>query len=147
MKCYHCNSFCCPGIDGLTNHRWFPLYTLVFFSLLVCSIATGIAADRPDWIDNPQLGAVGSAGTNIRGQNAQEELAVSRARIRLAARLGVKVSAIQQIVEVVENESGSVSSIRESTQTISNKTVKAYVRARWHDLTRDVVYVWMFPVE
>ncbi len=106
-----------------------------------------IAEDRPDWIDNPGIGVVGSAPVHVRGRHAQEELAISRARIRLAARLGVEVDSIQRISEKHANDTSSVSSDRQTTQKISNKTVKAFTRALWHDPDRDIVYAWVIPIE
>ena len=106
-----------------------------------------IAGDRPDWIDNPGIGVVGSAPMHVRGRNAQEELAIARARTRLAARLGVEVDSIQSISEKHTNDKSAVSSDRQTTQKISNKTVKAYTRALWHDPERDIVYVWVIPSE
>lgn len=117
------------------------LFTCLLFS------QAGLAQDRPEWIDNPGNGAVGSAPTHILGKHAQEELAISRARIRLAARLGVVVDSIQQIEESVANDQSSVTSERKTTQKISAATVKAHTQALWHDLERDVIYVWVIPVE
>ena len=117
------------------------LFTCLLFS------RGGLAQDRPDWIDNPGNGAVGSAPTHIQGKHAQEELAISRARIRLAARLGVVVDSIQQIEEKVANDQSSVTSERRTTQTISEAKVKAHTQAMWHDVERDIIYVWVIPVE
>jgi len=107
----------------------------------------GLAAERPDWIDNPGTGTVGSASTHVRGSYAQEELAISRARARLAARLGVEVRSVQQIQESVVNEQSSIASQKEMTQEITNKTVKAFTQARWYDKERDIIYVLVVPIE
>jgi hypothetical protein len=107
----------------------------------------GFAAERPDWIDNPGIGTVGSASTHVRGSYAQEELAIARARSRLAARLGVEVNSVQQIRESVANEQSSVASQKETTQEITNKTVKAFTQARWYDKERDIIYVLVVPGE
>ncbi|MDC1286381.1 hypothetical protein N8198_00690 [Gammaproteobacteria bacterium] len=127
-----------------------PGLTLLVFFLLIGPSALfnrATAADRPDWIDNPGIGVVGSASLHVRGRHAQEELAISRARIRLAARLGVEVDSIQRISEKHANDESSVSSDRPTTQKISNKTVKAYTRALGHDPQRDIGYAWLIPSE
>jgi len=127
-----------------------PGLTLLLSILLICTAALfnyAIAGDRPDWIDNPGIGVVGSAPVHVRGRHAQEELAISRARTRLAARLGVEVDSIQHISEKHTNDNSNVSSDRQTTQKISNKTVKAYTRALWHDPDRDIVYAWVIPSE
>ena len=120
--------------------------TVIFFTCILLS-HSGLAQDRPDWIDNPGNGAVGSAPTHIQGKHAQEELAISRARIRLAARLGVVVDSIQHIEESVANDQSSVTSERKTTQKISGATVKSHTQALWHDEERDVIYAWVVPVE
>jgi hypothetical protein len=116
---------------------------LVFYAIGHC----GFAAERPDWIDNPGTGTVGSASTHVQGRHAQEELAIARARIRFAARFGVEVSSVQHIQESVTNEQSSVTSEKETTLEITNKTVKALTKARWYDKERDIVYLLVAPIE
>ena len=129
----------------------FKLIKLALLSISLTTIflfsQTGSAQERPDWIDNPGIGAVGSAPLHILGKHEQEELAISRARIRLAARLGVVIDSIQQIDETVVNDQSSVSSERKTTQKISNATVKTYTKAMWHDVQRDIIYAWVIPIE
>ena len=110
-------------------------------------LSQSFATERPRWIDSPESGVVGIAPYNVRGRFAQEDLAIARARTRLAARLGVEVSSIQYIKEVVANEQSSVSAKRETTQKIAKKTVKAFTKDIWHDEVRDIIYVWVLPVE
>lgn len=114
---------------------------------LMLSSQLGLAQDRPDWIDNPGDGAVGSAPVHVLGTQAQEELAIARARIRLAARLGVVIDSVQKIEETVNNDQSSISSERKTTQEISQAKVRAQTRAIWHDLERDIIYAWVFPIE
>jgi hypothetical protein len=74
-------------------------------------------------------------------------LAIARARIRFAARFGVEVSSVQHIQESVTNEQSSVTSEKETTLEITNKTVKALTKARWYDKERDIVYLLVVPIE
>ncbi len=102
--------------------------------------------DRPNWIDDPGVGAIGSAPFHVRGIYAQEELAMTRARARLAARYGVEISSVQDIQETVNNESSSVTSQRTIKEVMKNTTIRAQVKAKWHDKVKDVIYVWMVPL-
>lgn len=120
------------------------LFTLTLFT---SSSLPLVAAEKPAWIDSPDKGTVGSAGVHVRGRHEQEELAAARARTRLAARMGVEVTSIQHIVERIENDNSTVTSTRKTTQKITSKLVKAYTRAVWHDLDRDIIYVWLYPQE
>jgi hypothetical protein len=122
------------------------LAVLAFSSFLLAACA-GSKSDRPDWIDNPGEGAVGSSTMHIRGRYYQEELAISRARERLAAQYGVEVSSIQTIQERVKDERAYVTSDREVLQQVKKQTVRAHVRAIWHDRVRDELWVWVYPVK
>ena len=123
------------------------LAVTLFVSCLLAACAGGNSEpERPAWIDNPGDGAVGSCGTHAKGRYYQEELAISRARERLAAQYGVEVSSIQTINERVNNERAYVTSDREVLQQVKSKTVKARVRATWHDKMRDEIWVWVYPV-
>jgi len=125
------------------NFHIFVTILLVCVSLLACA---GKTRSRPSWIDNPGNGAVGSSTTHVKGRYYQEELAIARARERLAARYGVEVSSIQTIKETVANDKSYVHSQKEILQQVKNATVKARVRARWRDLERDEIYVWVYPI-
>jgi len=121
-------------------------YFLICGLLVACN-STPAARSQPDWINDPQDGAVGSAVTHIQGRHAQEELAISRARERLAARYGVELSSVQTIRERVVNDRAYVTSDKLIEQAISKRKVKAHVRAIWYDEAHDVVWAWVYPVE
>ena len=89
---------------------------------------------------------MGSCSTHAKGRYYQEELAISRARERLAARYGVQISSVQTISERVNNDRAYVTSDKQVLQQIKNQTVKAQVRAIWRDEVRDEVWVWVYPV-
>jgi len=125
--------------------RSFALIGFVTFLLTACS-GLGAGAPRPAWIDEPGDGAVGSCSTHAKGRYYQEELAISRARERLAARYGVQISSVQTISERVNNDRAYVTSDKQVLQQIKNQTVKAQVRAIWRDEVRDEVWVWVYPV-
>lgn len=103
--------------------------------------------EQPAWIDHPGSGVSASAGMHVRGRHYQEELAISRAREQLAARLGVKVEMTQDIREVVVNDSSTVTSVKQSRQQIEGGVIKASVKEKWHDKQRDILWVWVVPVK
>ena len=118
------------------------------FCLIAISCQSGNSKDagRPGWIENPKNGAVGSCPTHVMGRHQQEELAIDRARTRLAARYGVTVDQIKNINEQVNNDRYSVTAETISTLVIKNKEVKAHVRATWHDKAKDEMWAWVYPV-
>lgn len=125
----------------------FSLMITILASLLVaCQSDMPAAEDPPEWVNNPLDGAVGSAVTHINGRHAQEELAISRARERLAARYGVELSSMQTINEKVVNDRAYVSSDKQIKQALSKREVKAHVRELWYDKAHDVVWAWVYPV-
>ena len=68
-----------------------PLITLL---LITACQSEMVRPEQPDWVHNPGQGAVGSSTTHVKGRHYQEELAIARARERLAARYGVEWSTI-----------------------------------------------------
>jgi hypothetical protein len=122
------------------------LLTLLIALASACSSGVKLPPP-PDWIDNPGDGAIGSSVTHVKGRHFQQELAIARARERLAARYGVEVSSIQTITEKVVNDTAYVTSSKQIDQTVNRQLVKARVRETWHDTAHDEFWVWLVPVE
>ena len=101
---------------------------------------------KPEWLTDPGDGAVGSSKTHVKGRHYQEELAIARARERLAARYGVEVSSVQTIKEKIINDKAYVRSDKEVSQTVNKTVVKAHVRKTWLDKQYDELWVWVYPV-
>lgn len=118
-------------------------------SVFLSACATqGKRAERPVWIDNPGNGVSASCTTHVRGRHFQEDLAISRGREQLAARYGVTVKMTQNTREVVINDSASVTSVKDTQQTIDNgKVVYAQVKEKWHDAIKDELWVWLVPTQ
>ncbi len=120
---------------------------------LICVFAIGCQSDNakkggmPSWIENPKDGAVGSCPTHVMGRHHQEELAIARARTRLAARYGVTVDQVKDIKEHVTNDNYYVSADTVSKLVINNKEVRAHVRKIWYDRSKDTVWAWVYPVK
>lgn len=125
------------------------MYKIFIFLTILLITACGpgtVKPERPAWINNPKQGAVGFSSTHVRGRHYQEELAILRAREKLAARYGVEINSIQTIRERVVNDKAYVTSDKKINQSIKNQTVKAQVRATWHDTSRDELWVWVYPI-
>lgn len=123
--------------------RFLPFIALIF---IVACQSEAVKPLKPDWISSPGQGAVGSSVTHVKGRHYQEELAIARARERLAARFGVEISSIQTIKERVVNDRAYVTSIKQIEQAVKSQTVKAQVRETWYDAVRDEMWVWVYPV-
>ena len=122
------------------------LITLLCLFTFACQSGNTKSA-QPAWIENPQDGAVSSCTTHVQGRQAQEELAISRARARLAARMGVTVEQVSVTHEKVVNDAANVSKETMTRETIKNNTVKARVRETWYDRKNDTIWVWLYPVK
>ena len=120
--------------------------SLILFLSLLAACQGNNTRTAPDWINNPGNGAVGSAGMHVQGRYYQEELAIGRARERLAARYGVEISSIQTIKERIVNDRAYVTSDKDVLQQVNKTVVKAQVRATWHDKSRDEMWVWVYPI-
>ena len=120
------------------------VFTLTAILLMGCNQEK--TQQKPEWVTDPGDGAVGSCKTHVKGRHYQEELAIGRARERLAARYGVEVSSIQTIKEKIVNEKAYVRSDKEILQTVNKTTVKAHVRETWLDREYDEIWVWVYPV-
>ena len=123
--------------------RIFPIMLLI--CIAACSSQPEKAA-MPEWISTPGQGAVGSSVTHVKGRHYQEELAIARARERLAARYGVEISSVQTINEKVVNDRAYVTSTKQIEQAVKSKTVKAQVRETWYDSAHDEIWVWVYPI-
>jgi len=122
------------------------LLAFIFTTFFILACNQENVQQKPEWLTDPGDGAVGSCKTHVKGRHYQEELAIGRARERLAARYGVEVSSIQTIKEKIVNEKAYVRSDKEILQTVNKTTVKAHVRETWIDKQYDEVWVWVYPV-
>lgn len=122
------------------------LLSLVLLLIIAACQSEPVQPEKPDWIQQPGQGAVGSSSTHVKGRHYQEDLAISRARERLAARYGVEISSVQTIREKVVNDNAYVTSDKQIDQSITKQTVRAHVRETWYDSARDEIWVWVYPV-
>lgn len=121
-----------------------------FFSIALLALSVSACVShqvKPDWVDNPGNGTSASAVTHIMGKHQQEELAITRARERMAARYGVEVSSVHQTHEVVLNDKMYVTSDKKIKQVIKSQTIKTRVREKWNNKTTDEIWVWLYPIQ
>jgi hypothetical protein len=122
------------------------LATLMALLLSSCVANVKVAgSERPSWIDNPGNGVSASAGMHVRGQAAQEELAIMRARVEYAKRFGVNIESVQTLSTMVANNRASTVGTQSAREDSSQASVKAVVKAKWRDPDSDVLWVWLVP--
>ena len=107
--------------------------------------AAAAAPARPAWIDNPGDGVSASAGFHVRGKQAQEELAVTRAREEFAKRYGVTISSEHDTVQTTVNDRASSVSEKSIREEVREREVKAQVREKWLDPDTGALWVWLVP--
>lgn len=124
------------------------------YALLLALALTGCAskpsrpvedAPRPAWIENPGDGVSASAGYHVRGKQAQEELAISRAREEFAKRYGVTISSDHDIAQTTVNDRTSSVSAKEIREEVRDREVKAQVKEKWWDPASGALWVWLVP--
>jgi uncharacterized lipoprotein YajG len=104
-------------------------------------------APRPGWIENPGNGVSSSATFHVRGKQAQEELAISRAREEFAKRYGVTISSDHDIAQTTVNDRMSSVSEKSIREEVRDREVKAQVKEKWVDPLTGALWVWLVPAE
>jgi hypothetical protein len=132
------------------------LVKILSFAALVCLAACAMrpagpdgAAQppRPGWIENPGNGVSSSAAFHVRGKQAQEELAISRAREEFAKRYGVTISSDHDIAQTTVNDRTSSVSEKSIREEVRDREVKAQVKEKWVDPLTGALWVWLVPSE
>lgn len=127
----------------MKRYSW--LVVLGIFLSACASTAPINTNARPAWIDNPGEGVSASAGMHVRGKVAQEELAISRARVEYAKRFGVSIDAVGVYSKSVANGQASTTGNQVAQERTSQSDVRAVVKAKWRDEDADVLWVWLVP--
>jgi len=102
---------------------------------------------RPGWIENPGNGVSSSAAFHVRGKQAQEELAITRAREEFAKRYGVTISSDHDIAQTTVNDRMSSVSEKSIREEVRDREVKAQVKEKWVDPATGALWVWLVPSE
>jgi hypothetical protein len=99
------------------------------------------SSGRPQWINSAASHqAVGSCATHALGKYKQKECAVSRARLELAARKGITISAQTVLTERATNLSSQSTLDGVTTQTV-NSVIKTRLVDSYHDQQLDIIWV------
>lgn len=106
-----------------------------------------VSSSMPAWIYSPSgegyTGGVGVCGSHIKGKTGQRELAISRAIDEIARQMGVTVSSVLK----VDSEASGVGSdsvvSSYSVQTVSGRTISAFIADSWTDPSTGELYVYM----
>ena len=124
-----------------------PLFAAILALQLSACASTATVSDnsRPAWINNPGNGVSASAGMNVRGRAAQEELATLRAREEFAKRFGVSIDSTQSMNTSVTNGRAYTVGSDTANENSRQTDVKAAVKAKWLDQERDELWVWLVP--
>jgi hypothetical protein len=128
--------------------KHFCMYVVLCLSVLLsaCASTPSVSYEaKPAWIDNPGEGVSASAGTHARGRVAQEELAISRARVEYAKRFGVSIEAVGIYSKNIANGHSVSTGDLVSQERTQQTDVKALVKAKWRDEDADVLWVWLVP--
>ena len=129
------------------NRTCHALFTALIVVLLsACATTPSVSENiRPAWINNPGNGVSASAGMNVRGRAAQEEMATLRAREEFARRFGVSINSTQSTdTSVTNGRTYTVGSDTANTNS-SQTDIKAVVKAKWLDQERDELWIWLVP--
>lgn len=98
--------------------------------------------EKPEWINNTLGGAVGSCGSHMNGNSAQEEVAMNRALRELAKQKKANISS-QSTSMQTENGIGYTSTNSNKTQINTDIQVSSKVKAKWRDPKTNTFYIWM----
>ncbi|BCK88500.1 hypothetical protein MIZ01_2304 [Sideroxyarcus emersonii] len=82
---------------------------------------------------------------HVRGDAAQEELAILRAREEYAKRFGVNIQSAQVVSTTVAHDRSSTVGARVAHEDSRQVDVKAMVKAKWRDPDTDELWVWLVP--
>ncbi|WP_373069616.1 hypothetical protein [Sulfurimonas sp.] len=98
--------------------------------------------ERPDWVYNHTEGAVGICDTHMKGDAAQEQVAMDRALEKLSKQQGVEVQS--ESFSTQKETAAYYSSGHKSSATIkANNKVNAKIKDTWRDPRNNRYYVWM----
>ena len=98
--------------------------------------------DKPEWISNSLGGAVGSCGSHMDGNAAQEEVALNRAITQLAKSKKASVVA-HSIGTEKENGLGYTSTNTNNTEVSTDSQVSSTVKEKWRDPKTNIFYIWI----
>ncbi|OYY92968.1 MAG: hypothetical protein B7Y41_13665 [Hydrogenophilales bacterium 28-61-23] len=132
-----------------------PYRTILILSLSLLSACSMLperhakpdASAPPAWINNPGEGVAASAMFHVRGAQAQEELAITRARDEYAKRYGVIIDSEHLTEMHTQGDRTTSVSDKAIQETVKQKEVKATVKEKWKDPQSGVLWIWLVPAK
>lgn len=108
---------------------------------LVTSCSTQPVSDRPSWINSPaHHQVVASCESHALGKYKQQECAVTRARLELAARKGIEIKSVSVMTESANSLSSNSTLNGQTIQEVNSK-IKTRLVDSYHDVQRDILWV------
>ena len=95
-----------------------------------------------EWINNSLGGAVGSCGSHMSGNAAQEKVALDRALTELAKQKLANISS-QSVSTQKESGIGYSSTNTNNTNVGTNAQVSSTIKAKWRDPKTNIFYIWV----
>lgn len=115
--------------------------SLISSVVLLPSCAMSPKSDRPNWINSPgRHQVVASCESHALGKYKQQECAVTRARLELAARKGIEIKSISVMTESANSLSSSSTLNGKIVQEVNSK-IKTRLVETYHDVQRDILWV------
>ncbi|GAA6135557.1 hypothetical protein NBRC116188_23470 [Oceaniserpentilla sp. 4NH20-0058] len=108
---------------------------------MLASCATSPTSDPPDWVSSPEHHqVVANCESHALGKYKQQECAVTRARLELAARKGIEIKSVSVMTESA-NSLRSNSTLNGKTVQEVNSKIKTRLVETYHDVQRDILWV------
>jgi len=111
------------------------------FVALLPACAMSPKSDRPAWINSPaHHQVVASCESHALGKYKQQECAVTRARLELAARKGIEIKSVSVMTERANNLTSNSTLSGQIVQEVNSK-IKTRLVETYHDVQRDILWV------
>ena len=115
--------------------------SILFSVALLPSCAMSPKSDQPSWIQSPERHqVVASCESHALGKYKQQECAVTRARLELAARKGIEIKSVSVMTESATSLSSSSTLNGKIVQEVNSK-IKTRLVETYHDVQRDILWV------
>lgn len=114
---------------------------LLFVVALLPACVMSPKSDRPAWIKSPaHHQVVASCESHALGRYKQQECAVTRARLELAARKGIEIKSVSVMTERANNLTSHSTLNGKVVQEVNSK-IKTRLVETYHDVQRDILWV------
>ena len=123
----------------------FPILSIAALLTLAGCVNKPAPNPAPVWVLQPGEGVSASAAFHVKGRQAQEDLAISRAREEFSKRYGVNISSDHMIHQQAANDRQTSISQKDIREEVRGNEVRATVKAKWLDPKSGHLWVWVVP--